>query len=359
MSATPPCTVCGAENTACNHATNAPPDVHTVAEPASVHPAPGSRRARLEAKLEKRTVWAGKAVARAETRFATARRIGDSIPLGQPILVGHHSERRSRADAERIHSNLTKAVEQSHLAEHHEQRASGIAAQLERSVFSDDTNAVAALEARIAGRQAEVAQMKAVNAAFKKAKGEAPERLVALAAAGVISHAEALELSGRMQLLRYDRPFPSYALTNLNGNNRRDRDRIAQLKVRQARTETARAQGGVKLEVVGDYVRLTFAEKPEREVLSALRDAGFRWGGGSWVGTRDKLPPLVSELLAPASPAEPPSAPQPHDAIPPVPGSPPGCTDIPGDCRFCGNVCEPAYEPWTCSACGVTYAVAR
>lgn len=213
-------------------------------------------------------------------------------------MVGHHSEGRARADAQRIHSNMSKAVEESHLAEHHEQRAAGIAAQLKRSVFSDDTNAIEALEARIAQRQAEVDRMKAINAAFKKGQGEPPARFAALVAAGLMPQAEALKVAGTMASLRYDRPFPAYALTNLNANIRRDKERIAELKLRQERTETARAQGGVKLEGVGEYVRLTFAEKPEREVLESLREAGFRWGGGSWVGERAKLPAAVAELAS-------------------------------------------------------------
>ena len=248
--------------------------------------------------MERRTVWAGKAAARSESRFARARSIGDGIPFGQPILVGHHSEGRARADAGRIHSNLSKAVEESHLAEHHELRAAGIASQFERSVFSDDTNAIEALEARIAQREAQVERRKAINAAFKKAKGEAPARFAALVTAGLMTQAEALSVAGTMASMRYERPFPSYSLTNLNANIRRDKERIAELKLRQTRTETARAQGGVKLEGVGEYVRVTFAEKPAREVLEALREAGFRWGGGSWVGERAKLPSSVAELLS-------------------------------------------------------------
>ncbi|WP_132290495.1 DUF3560 domain-containing protein [Kribbella sp. VKM Ac-2568] len=33
---------------------------------------------------------------------AARRQISDHIPLGQPILVGHHSERRHRRDIERM-----------------------------------------------------------------------------------------------------------------------------------------------------------------------------------------------------------------------------------------------------------------
>jgi phospholipid N-methyltransferase len=36
--------------------------------------------------------------------------IADNIPLGQPILVGHHSEKRARRDAEKIQNGMRKAV---------------------------------------------------------------------------------------------------------------------------------------------------------------------------------------------------------------------------------------------------------
>lgn len=37
-------------------------------------------------------------------------RIADGIPLGQPILVGHHSERHARRDAEKIENGMRRAV---------------------------------------------------------------------------------------------------------------------------------------------------------------------------------------------------------------------------------------------------------
>ena len=39
--------------------------------------------------------------------------------------------------------------------------------------------------------------------------------------------------------------------------------------------------------------RVTFAEKPERAILDALRAAGYQWGGGHWSGKHDALPPEV------------------------------------------------------------------
>ncbi|CAE6843320.1 DUF3560 domain-containing protein [Paraburkholderia aspalathi] len=63
------------------------------------------------------------------TEAVTAREgvaaITGHIPLGQPILVGHHSERRARRDAERIESGMRRAVNLWETSEYWTRRASG------------------------------------------------------------------------------------------------------------------------------------------------------------------------------------------------------------------------------------------
>lgn len=52
-------------------------------------------------------------------------RIADGIPLGQPILVGHHSEKRARKDAERITTGMRRAVKMWEQSGYWKQRAAG------------------------------------------------------------------------------------------------------------------------------------------------------------------------------------------------------------------------------------------
>jgi len=59
----------------------------------------------------------------AEASRRAVEAITDGIPLGQPILIGHHSERRARKDAERIHNGMRKAVRMWETAAYWEQRA--------------------------------------------------------------------------------------------------------------------------------------------------------------------------------------------------------------------------------------------
>ncbi|MDD5092811.1 MAG: DUF3560 domain-containing protein [Dehalococcoidia bacterium] len=253
-----------------------------------------TRRERLEARLEKRQDWAGKAKARSDAAFGTAHRIADGIPFGQPILVGHHSERHARRDADRIHNSMSKGCEEAHLAEHHEQKAEGLEHQLKTSIFSDDDDSIEALEARISERETQAARYVELNKAWRKSKGD----VAAYAKLAGISE-EAAQKTADMIATAYSwekQPIPGYSLTNLRATIRKDKERIEMIKNQKARTEKAEQSGGVVIE--GEtYVRVTFAEKPDYEVIKALKDAEFHWGAGSWHGVRAKLP---AELLQPA-----------------------------------------------------------
>jgi protein-L-isoaspartate O-methyltransferase len=51
--------------------------------------------------------------------------IAGNIPFGQPILVGHHSERHARKDAERIENGMAKAVKMWEASKYWQDRAAG------------------------------------------------------------------------------------------------------------------------------------------------------------------------------------------------------------------------------------------
>ncbi len=52
-------------------------------------------------------------------------RLSSSIPMGQPILVGHHSEKHARKDAERIENGMRRAVKMWETAKYWQDRAAG------------------------------------------------------------------------------------------------------------------------------------------------------------------------------------------------------------------------------------------
>jgi len=61
----------------------------------------------------------------AESARSSVSAIADNIPFGQPILVGHHSERHARKDAERIENGMRKAVKMWETSQYWQYRAEG------------------------------------------------------------------------------------------------------------------------------------------------------------------------------------------------------------------------------------------
>jgi hypothetical protein len=250
-----------------------------------------TRRERLTAKAEKRQEWAAKAEARSDAAFAGVKGIADHIPMGQPILIGHHSEGRHRRDLARIDNGMRKAVEESKLAAHHTEKAAGLEAQLETCIYSDDPDALEALEARIAELEAQRTRWKTENAAFRKG----PEAFAALL--GVDAEREALLRAKIMSDYSWQRqPHPAYSLQNLGANITRLKKRMEDVRIRQGNTAFAEEKGGCVIAVRSGQAQVVFAEKPERAVLNELKEAGFRWCKGSWFGEESKLPQSVRDF---------------------------------------------------------------
>jgi GNAT superfamily N-acetyltransferase len=70
-----------------------------------------AKRERAAHRAERMSATADKLEARAEAHRAAADRISENIPVGQPILVGHHSESRARSDAQRIRTNIATSLD--------------------------------------------------------------------------------------------------------------------------------------------------------------------------------------------------------------------------------------------------------
>lgn len=65
---------------------------------------------RQEARAERFTGYSGKRASESAQALDEVERLAAMIPPGQPILVGHHSERRARRDAQRIENGMKRAV---------------------------------------------------------------------------------------------------------------------------------------------------------------------------------------------------------------------------------------------------------
>lgn len=176
------------------------------------------RESRL-ARAEKLRGWSETNAQRSDEKYDAVRAISDMIPLGQPILVGHHSERRHRRDIGRIDAGMRASVELERKAEAQARTAETIVAQAEGSIYDDDPDAVERLSEKIAALEAKREQMKAANAEYRR------------------QHRDELKAMSPYQRGQ-SIPYPSYALQNLGGNISRCRERLTRLQ-RQAVTGPA------------------------------------------------------------------------------------------------------------------------
>ncbi len=256
-----------------------------------------TRRERLENKLEKRLEWAEKANARSSAAMENARKITENIPFGQPILVGHHSERGHRRAIERSASHMDKAVAEHRLAEHHNSKAEGLAMYLENTIFDDDPDAIEKIEAKLAGLEESQRIMVAANKICRNKKMSEAEKIAAIVDLG-ISEESANELLHPKQSWQ-SVGFASYSLSNNNASIRRYRERLESIKRRKQLIERAEeAESGLVIDYMynGKYARVTFAEKPERDIINALKAAGYRWNKCCWVGETEKLPQEIKDM---------------------------------------------------------------
>jgi hypothetical protein len=80
---------------------------------------------RAEQRAERFAAYSESRKADADRADKAVKAICEHIPLGQPILVGHHSEKRARKDAERIDSGMRRMVQMWETAEYWHRRAAG------------------------------------------------------------------------------------------------------------------------------------------------------------------------------------------------------------------------------------------
>lgn len=184
-----------------------------------------STRERRLARAARLQGWAAAREVKAEALSVQSSAMASVIPFGQPILAGHYSQGRDERYRARIGAKMDAAVANSRKAAEMSSKAANILAAADRAIYSDDPDAVEALEARIVVLEGERDRWKAYNAACRKA-GQATTEALELLDEGqrrtIVSMANARQLKA-------NGAAPSYATSNLSGNIKRNRDRLAQL----------------------------------------------------------------------------------------------------------------------------------
>lgn len=82
-----------------------------------------SRQEKKAARVTRYEELAQKAEQRSGAAYARSDEAVRHIPSGQPILVGHHSEKRHRAALERSHNAMRQSIAESDKADHYRRKA--------------------------------------------------------------------------------------------------------------------------------------------------------------------------------------------------------------------------------------------
>jgi hypothetical protein len=222
--------------------------------------------------------------------FAAGERL-EMIPLGQPILVGHHSEKRHRKVLNRIDRHFAEAKEHHDKAEYFHRRAA--AAQSNVIIFSDDPNATEKLVDKIERLKKWQGLMKRANQLIRKADHEG------LSDIGfsdeTIAKLFTQDFAGRVG-------FPNYVLTNNSANIRRLEKRLAAIQNSQ-HDETTEEQFATGMRLVDNVeanrLQIFFPEMPSELMRRELKRNGFHWSptAGAWQRHRSNRATYLAKLI--------------------------------------------------------------
>jgi hypothetical protein len=184
-------------------------------------------RTRKQQRAKQLRDWADKREQKAAGEFAGADALAERFPMGQPILVGHHSEAGARRDQDRITQKMRRGIDDQAKAEDMRQRAENIEREAARAIYADDPDAAESLAGKVSALEAERARIAAYNASCRKALKANPDSLNG--DLSLLDDRQRHDLLAVMKTCPYQvragGQFPAYVSSNLSG-------RIAQAKKR-------------------------------------------------------------------------------------------------------------------------------
>lgn len=195
---------------------------------------------RKQKRIENYEARAEKASVQAEARTKRANEIVHAIN-GQPLLIGHYSEKRHKSDLKKIDNNFRKANELEQKSNYYQSKAESV--RKNNAISSDDPEAITKLERQLA--------------ALEKLKEDVKKQ-----------------------------EHTSYELNYISADIRRTKARIEELKELENidfKTITLK-DGKIIHNKEKNRIQILFDIKPEYEIRKSLKSNGFKWAGndGAW-----------------------------------------------------------------------------
>lgn len=214
-----------------------------------------------------------------ERLYNESTKMASFIPMGQPILIGHHSEKADRRYRQKISDKMGKSIEADKKAEYYANKADSIKSN--DAIFSDDPEAIEKLEQKIEEAEKKQEFMKAANKCLRKNDREGFLKL---------EHASPEQWEKLMKnKARWGVGFAQYSLSNNSANIRRMKERLSQLeKTAALKTEEVEINGVQVIQnVEANRLQLKFPDIPGEAVRKALKKSyGFRWSPSQGVWQR-------------------------------------------------------------------------
>ena len=211
---------------------------------------------RKEKRIERYNQLSKKAKERSqEYSNSNANRILEMTP-GQPIIIGHHSEKKHRRLIEKAHADIRKSIEYDDKSNYYANRAES--AQNSKVIYNDDPNAINKLKEKLERLENERANIKA-------------------------------------------REHDTWELTNIGANIRETKLRIKRLEEQETLvfpdTEFKGGRAIHNKEI--NRIQLLFDDIPNQDIRNELKHNGFHWSRreGAWQREFNKRTIYVTNSL--------------------------------------------------------------
>lgn len=224
--------------------------------------------AKRQARYERLLSLAEKAEKESAQNWKQASLMADVIPFGQPILVGHYSERRDRRYRARIENKHRKGYELHQKAQYYQDRAEAM--RNNTAIFSDDPDAAEKIAEKIARLEKRQEAMKQANKYIRQG-----------------NKAGLLEMGfSEDQITKLSDPtnfggpgFPAFELTNNSANIRRLKDRAKIIEIHANDETSEKTINDVRIvdSVEDNRLQMYFPSRTSRQTYNDLKHAGFRW----------------------------------------------------------------------------------
>ena len=224
---------------------------------------------RQDTKKEKQVELSLKASNLANQKHQESNKLSRAFDMGQPILVGHHSEKKARRLQETMHNKIRQSIELDKKAEYHQAKADSTGGG---GIASDDPEAIDKIKAKLNKLVKLQEDMKFCNKIIRSSYPNKVERIM---------EKTQIPRDKAEQLFMKDAwggiGFPHCTLTNNNNKIKQAKKRIEALEnMHNSGTIDERGDGWIAFMDDG-RIHIDFDIKPEEEVRSLLKQYGFKW----------------------------------------------------------------------------------